>query len=246
MKKLLVLFATIALTCSCLESQTKIVREGGTEKDAQLPDDMFDLPELATIIAFKDGKLVADNVFDKKMRPKEYESIDIKQGDVIMMVNGKRVKSLQELRNAYTSAAIGSAVKLGIERNTETAIVSFDKADPEKMPKRRIMINKGDGHDLMIVPGAGLVVGSKGKEVVVEDILSDVPSTLTNADVKKGDVLTAVNETKVTSFKEFSDAFKKIGVGDKTTFHTTRKGKQLSFSFTKAEGGQQHIIKRSN
>jgi predicted metalloprotease with PDZ domain len=156
------------------------------------------------------------------------------------------VKSIQDLKEAYTGAAVSSQVKLGIERNAEMSIVSFEKADPGKLPKRRIMINKGggEGGDIMLVPGTGLLIGSKGKDVVVNDILSDGPSSFKDADVRKGDVLTAVNDAKVGSFKEFSDAYKKVAVGENVTFHTSRKGEHLSFSFKKVEGGQQRIIKR--
>jgi S1-C subfamily serine protease len=139
-------------------------------------------------------------------------------------------------------------VKFGIERSEQMSIVAFDKADPEKMPKRKIMINKGgdEGRDIMIVPGTGLLIGSKGKEVVVDDILTDVPSSLKDADVKKGDMITAVNDTKVSSFREFSEAYKNIAIGENITFHTSRKEKHLLFSFTKVEGGQQRIIKRED
>jgi S1-C subfamily serine protease len=246
-KKLFIIMIGVVLTCSTLaNAQKKIVRREGGDKGSMLPDDMFDLRELATIISVQDGKIVVDNVMEKRMRPKENESVDIQQGDVIMMVNGKRVKSLQDLKEAYASVAVGSPVKFGIERNKEMAMISFDKADPEKLPKRRIMINRGDGgRDIMMVPGTGLMIGSKGKEVVIEDMLDSDSPALKEADVKKGDIITAVNETTVTSFKDFSDAFKKIAVGDKVTFHTSRKDKPLSFSFTKAEGGQQRVIKRT-
>ena len=249
-KHLVIIVACMTLISSSLmDAQTKIIRREGGGRLAQMPDDMFDLPELASIITLRDGKLLVDNVLEKRMRPKEYESVDIQEGDAIMMVNGKRVKSLQDLKDAYASVAVGSPVKFGVERDKEMTIISFDKADPEKLPKRRIIMNKGDGggggRDLMIVPGAGLLVGSKGKEVTVEDILDDGSSALKGADVKKGDMITAVNATKVTSFREFSDAFKKINVGEKVTFHTSRKDQQLSFMFTKADGGRQRVIKRT-
>jgi len=248
-KTLFIVFTALSVFCSVfLQAQMKIIRRGEGGKQIVTEGDLFDLPELASLITLQKGKIVVDNVFEKNMRPKEYESVDIQQGDVILMVNGKKVKTIQDLKDAYSSAAVGSAVKFGVERNGQMTIVSFHKADPDKLPKRKIMINGGgdDGHDIMIVPGTGLLVGSKGKEVTVDDILADLPSSLKDADVKKGDIITAINDTKVKSFKDFSEAYEKITIGDKVTFHTSRNGKEVSFSFKKAEPGRQRIIKREN
>ena len=242
-----IVIALMVLSLS-LEAQMKIIRGGGDGKQTVMEGDIFDLPELGSLIMFQDGKVVVQNVFEKQMRPKAYESVDIQEGDVILMVNGKKLKSLKDLKDSYASASVGSAVKLGIERKGEMTIVSFDKADPDKLPKRRIMINNdgGEGHDILIIPGTGLLVGSKGKDVVVEDILKDIPSSLKDADVKKGDKITAVNDIRVKSFKDFSESFEKIAIGDNVTVHTSRNGKVLSFSFKKSEPKGQRIIKREN
>ncbi len=250
MKTFFIVFTALSVFCSAfLQAQMKIIRRGEGGKQIVTEGDMFDLPELASLITLQKGKIVVDNVFEKNMRPKGYESVDIQQGDIILMINGKKIKTIQDLKDAYSSAAVGSAVKFGIERNEQMTIVSFDKADPDKLPKRKIMINNGggdDGHDIMIVPGTGLLVGSKGKEVTVDEILTDLPSSLKDADVKKGDIVTAINDVKVKSFKDFSEAYEKITIGDKVTFSTSRNGKEISFSFKKAEPGRQRVIKREN
>ncbi|HTK83102.1 MAG TPA: PDZ domain-containing protein [Bacteroidota bacterium] len=242
----------VVVVASMADAQKKAVRREGGDKTMEktvvgMPDDMFDMAELAVIVGVQEGKVVIDNVMDKNMRPKENESVDIQPGDVIMMANGKRIKSIQDLKDAYAAAEIGSEVKLGLQRNDQMSIASFAKADPAKMPKRRIMINRGGegGRDMMMLSGAGMLVGSKGKEVTIEDVMSDGPSALKDADAKKGDLITAVNDTKVTSFKEFADAFKKVGVGEKVTIHTSRNNKNISFTFTKSDGGAQRIIRRT-
>lgn len=231
------------------EAQVKIIRRGGDGKTVRMSEDFADLPELGSIILLKDGKLVVDMVSEKNMRPKEYASVDIQEGDVIMMVNGKRVKSPKELKEQYSATATGSQVKLGIQRKEEMMIIAFDKADPEKLPKRKIMINGGDGDgpdDVMVIPNTGLFIGAKGKSVFIDKILTDIPSSsLKDADVKEGDAITGINGTKVGTFREFSGAYKKIAVGEKITITSSRKGKELSFSFTKSpEEGERRIIRR--
>jgi S1-C subfamily serine protease len=244
---LYVFFALTVLFGTLSESQVKIIRRGVPGKDGGSADDLVDLRELAAMVALTDGKLVVDNVFDKAMRPKGYDAVDIRQGDVILMVNGKRVKSAADLRQEYTSVPTGSSVKLGIQRNEKMLIVSFDKADPAKLPKRNIIIRHDDGsgsEDMMVVPHTGLIIASKGGKVYVDGILPDDSSAVKSSGVKEGDVVTTINGSPVTSFANFSAAYKEIPVGKDVTITTSRKGKTGSFSFKKADGGQQRVIKR--
>ncbi len=229
------------------ESQIKIIRKGGNGKEGPSQNDITEIPELAAIVVFDQGKAIVENVLDKKMRPKEYEAVDLRQGDTIMMLNGKRIKSLEDFKSLYSGAGIGSSIKLGIQRSDGMMIVAFDKADPEKLPKRNIVVRNGDGSDtddMMILPGTGILIGGKGKKVFVDKIIDDLPASMKDADVKEGDNVTGINGTLVSTFEEFSGAYKKIAVGKKVTIATSRKGKELSFSFTKAEGGHQRVIKR--
>jgi|ERR1041385_2989911 S1-C subfamily serine protease len=243
------LIVVVIMTTWSINAQTKIIRQGESGTMVTAEGEIFDIPEVASIITESKGNIVVENVLDVKMRPKEYESVDIKQGDVILMVNGKRVKTIAELKDTYASAEVGSAIKLGIQRNDEMMIASFAKADPEKLPKRRIVMrNGGDGgnENIMMLPYAGLIIGSKKDNVVIQGMIDNNTSVLKGADIKEGDIVTSINETKVSSFKDFSDTYKKIAVGEEVTIHTSRKEKELSFSFPKSESKEQRIIKRGN
>ena len=230
-----------------LESQMKIIRKGGNPKSHSEQEDIAELPELASFVLFKGGELVVDKVFEKTMRPKGYESVDIREGDVIVIMNGTRMKSLKEFKNVYASIPVGSSVKLGVERGEEVTTLSYDKADPEKLPKRRIVINEGDGSgadDILMLGSTGIFIGAKGKRIFIGKVIADLPSSLKDADVKEGDAVTGINGTSVGTFNEFSNAYKKIAVGEKVTIATSRKGKELSFSFSKSEDVGRRIIKR--
>lgn len=247
--RLLCIISIVTIASVALNAQEKIIRRGGNGIALTAEGDMVDVPEIASIIVEKNEKIIIGNVFDAKMRPKENESVDVKEGDAVLMVNGTRVKSLKDVKTAYTSAEIGSTIKLGVQRKEEMMIVSFIKSDPEKLPKRRIVMrNNGGGgdEDVMIISGIGLLVGSKKNSIVVQGFTDESSPANKGGEIKEGDNITAVNNTKVSSFKKFAESFKKIPVGDKVTFSLTHGGKERAFSFIKAEAKGQRVIKRTN
>jgi PDZ domain-containing secreted protein len=73
--------------------------------------------------------------------PKEYEDIDIQGGDIIKMMNGKRVKTTDAIKKIYEELEIGDEIKLGVKREDEMFIVTFKKADPAEM-KGKMMIRR--------------------------------------------------------------------------------------------------------
>ena len=63
--------------------------------------------------------------------PKEFESIDLQEGDRILMLNGKRVKSIGDLRDVYEALAVADSVQFGIKRDDQMRIVSYLKPKDE-------------------------------------------------------------------------------------------------------------------
>jgi len=81
-------------------------------------------------IAVKDnGRIVFNRVMPKESRAKEYQFVGIQEGDEILFLNGKRINSIDELKQFYTAIKKGDNVKLGIARKEKKFFVEFKKGD---------------------------------------------------------------------------------------------------------------------
>jgi PDZ domain-containing secreted protein len=94
------------------------------------------VPEIKGVIEFVDSQLKVAAVHPTSQESEK--SIDLKVGDLVLFVNGERVKTLESFNQNYENTTIGEEVKLGIKRGDERFIVSFKKADSSKF-KHKIM-----------------------------------------------------------------------------------------------------------
>jgi len=207
----------------------------------------LDIPELGAIIAKSDsGNLKVEHVMPAEARPKAYADVDIKSGDEILVVNGKRVKTIKEIERQYKAVPAGGEVKLGIQRGQEMMISRFAKADPKDLPRRKMMIVTSDGPegDIRPLPNLGVIIG-KGKEgVVVKEILENAAKAFTDAGVKAGDRLVSVNGKEIKNLDDFSNEFMAVSPGAKMTWVIAHDGKPLSISLVRPEPQGQVIIKQ--
>ncbi len=102
-------------------------------------ENLFMFLEFILVIAEEDGKVVVTLGPPDGTLTGEYKDIDIRKGDEIKMLNGKRVRTTAAIREVYEKLEIGDEIKLGVKRGDEMFMVAFPKADPEKM-KGRMMI----------------------------------------------------------------------------------------------------------
>ena len=216
----------------------------GTLPEHQMEGELFHIPELSAMIADDGGKLVVDHIMEPEMRAKGYEKTDVKEGDIILMANGKKLNGLPDLKDLYTTATVGATVKFGMKRTDEMLIASFIKADPKSMPRMRMMISHGEDEDFLGIPQVGLRFTSKGDDVVVKEVLPTASTELHGVDVKEGDVITKVNGSKITSFKSFETAYKNIRVGGGVKLIATRGGKSRTIAFSKPKDNGHVIIRR--
>jgi S1-C subfamily serine protease len=240
----LLLFVLLAATV--LEAQQmKIVRRGpgGDKTQTFNQDDLLMVPELAAVILAQDKEIVIDHIMEPEMRLKGHETTEAKEGDKVLMADGKRLTSIKELRALYEKAAPGATVKLGIRRGEEMVMASFVKADPKDLPKGRMMISTGgDDKDLMVVGGAGLFLTMKGKEIVVDKIISeDLPK---GADAHEGDVVTAVNGTSVKNLDELRANLGKAAAGSEVSLTLKRGSATSSVKYTKPKDEGRVVVRR--
>ncbi len=220
--------------------------------------EMFMFKELmAGVMQHEDGPQV-EFAMPSEQRLEVYRKVDIKQNDIIMMVNGKRIRTVDNLRKAFESIKIGEDVKLGIKRGKDMTIVSFAKGDPDKFPKMKITTMSGpagkgkdEGGAMTIVrggPGAvevamlsgtGILVAKKQDALVIMAFMEDGKQALGDADIQVGDRIVSFQGGEVTETDKLSELFDEIKVGEEITLVLAREKKEFTVTFAKPEGGKQ-------
>ncbi len=229
--------------------------------------EIFDIPELSAMIIGGEKELKIDFVAPKDMRLKGYEDVDVKEGDIILLLNGKRVKTIAALKEAYETSTIGDTVKVGIRRGTEMFFASFKKADPKTLPQRKIVIDDGPEGAPPHGEGAatrtfsfksaggadgarpilelGILAGVADKKVKVLQKLSLLGSSTPPVDLQAGDFLEMLNNKTFSSPDELAGLLEKIPVGEKVELKYSRGEKTLNMSFAKPEARGRVMIRRT-
>ncbi|MFN0159364.1 MAG: PDZ domain-containing protein [Bacteroidota bacterium] len=232
------LVVTLAVIAAVINSysQVRIVRGDSTGTMMQHVVEIFQLRELGALISSDKDHLRVDHIMPPEKRPKGYADVDLKEGDIILMANAKKVKDVAALKELYEGMKVGEVFKMGIRRDEAMMLVSFTIADSNNLPKMQMrMITAGDGGDVEALPALGLIISMKGKAVEVLDILPD--GAAPKAGAMKGDIVLELNGKKAATVKAFVDTYDSLPVGSNVTLKLDRDGKPVTFSFSKPVPG---------
>ncbi len=128
----------------------------------------------------------------------------IKAGDVIIAVNGKTIKSFSELRGKIGSIGANKKVKLTIIRDG-------DKEEFTVKLKQNQSTNIAASSIHRMLEGAQLENDNDNKGVIIANIVAGSPAQMVG--LKTGDIITAVNRTRITNIAQLRDYLKdKSGV----------------------------------
>jgi serine protease Do len=141
---------------------------------------------------------------------------DLRPGDVITAVDGKSVKTVQQLRDEVADKKPGSATRLDLVRGKEHLAINVT---PQAAPGVAGLAAKTHRFQSPAEPAAlGLTVTGLTKDLASQygvDLTSGVIVTAVEPDlpayqrgVKAGDVITAVNRRQVSTPQQFRDAVK--------------------------------------
>jgi hypothetical protein len=174
---------TLASLPNSAHAQKKMVMSVGGEGIEGQP---FIIPELGAIVVFKEKKLEVLNVMPDNARPKDYLEVDIKAGDILVMLNGARLKTIEDLKSAHDSASAGDNFKFGIKRGKEMRILQFAKADPKSMPKGHAMTMSmdaegGGGKPLAVLMGSGIIAEESDGKIVIGALMPDASDIFADA-----------------------------------------------------------------
>ncbi|KAF0140295.1 MAG: hypothetical protein FD122_2611 [Stygiobacter sp.] len=120
------------------------------------------LPEIKGIVLAENGKVVIGPIPDKDQRDGEYKNLDLAQGDEILFVNGKKIKSIDDFKKYYSEIKTGDNVKLAVQRDKDRFIVEFKKAEEAKGGQRIMKFSTdGKGGSNVKVENGKVIVGGK-------------------------------------------------------------------------------------
>jgi len=161
------------------------------------------------------------------------EKAGLKGGDVITAVNGKPVKTGNDLVNPIAQAPIGSKVKLDYVRDRaqkETSAVVEDRTRVFPTQAGRLGDQPGEGAPAefglrvdSLTPERASRVGMEGqKGVLVTDV--DPASFADDLNFNRGDVITEINREPITSVDDYKKAAAKLKPGENVVFKVLQRG----------------------
>ena len=250
----IVIAILVSLAAAAGAQQMKIIRagEGGG----------FLIPELMAFIGLEDKQLTISERLPVDRLPKEYQSIDIKKGDIILMVDGKKLSTPGELEKLYDKLAVGQEMKFGLKRGNDMLIASFKKADPSALPKMKRVItmdSEGEGGpddkqvrreinidgDAVPIIEVGIIFAAKDGKITVGDVMPGQGMGILTAEPKNGDVLVSLQGSSYITAEALQQSWDKIPVGDTVRLVLSRDGKETKSIFAKPEAMGEIRLKKS-
>jgi len=210
--------------------------------------EVFMLKELGAIISEGENGLAVLMVLPPEQRAKAYRDIDLQEGDVIMMFNGKRAKTSVQIEEAYDGLKIGDEIKLGIKRDKDMMIATLAKANPDDLPGQ-MKIMKSDSCPAsadMTLAGVGLMLTKDNGKLIIDDVLVGLADKFTGPLPEKGDVILKIQGTPISQPDQLSEIFDKIKTGEKVDMVLGRGDQEISTGFAKPDctQGKPMIIRK--
>jgi serine protease Do len=208
----------------------QILKNGKVERAylGILPQDVT--PAMAKAFGAKEAKgaVVSDITADS---PASHS--DLKQGDIIVEVNGKPIDDANQLRLQIGLLSPGSTVKLSVIRAGAPQQVMVKMGEFPSKEERASLDSKGTGSSLEGVSVENLTpetarqmrLSPETKGVVVADL--DPSSHAADAGLRPGDVIQQVNRQPVRSVQDFNHALASASKGDPTLLLVNREGNTL-------------------
>jgi Do/DeqQ family serine protease len=154
----------------------------------------------------------------------------IRQGDVIIALNGKEVKDPSHLQRAVAEAGIGTVAKILIMRDGKELELGITLASADAAPKQKQRAERGgrqqDGEADLI----GLIVenAEQGDGVVVADVARG--GAAAEAGIKRGDVIVSINRKRTATTAEYTRVIQQAAQSGSLTVLVRRGDASIYFA----------------
>lgn len=128
---------------------------------------------------------------DQVMKESAADEAGIQAGDIIVSVNGRSIKSFQELRAKVATMGAGAEVEFGLIRDGDKETVTATLGEASQTTET----TAGAIHPML----AGAALENKKSGVAITDIAQNSPAAASG--LQKGDLIVGVNRSKVSDLK---------------------------------------------
>jgi len=233
---------TLSITLFCLGAafaQTGYVTAGDAET--------FVLEELGAVMVQQGDDVKIVIVLPVDQRKAAWRDVDLQPEDFVLMANGKRIRTVEDIAELYKALNPGDELKLGIRRGQEMRLIGLTKADPAHLPRvqRMMVTSSGAGGSLTPVLGLGLVLTDREGAVVVQTVLPNAPEPIKNGGPVAGDAIVALNGSAVKDGPAFTSMYDELATGAamRLTFRHENREKTVELPKPDAPAGPA-IIRR--
>ncbi len=233
-----------ALTAACIA-----VPAAGQEMMRLDADNSLMLREIGLVAALEDGEIRVIT-----MMPGGHgggggmAGTEAKSGDVVLMINGRRVADLDAARAAYDAVAVGDEVKLAVRRDDRRFLVTFAKQDAAELEQghgivlRRMTVGgDGDGGDIRPILGLSIVASATDDGVSVAATLPIADTTLAD-----GDVIRQVGGENVTTLDQLETLVAAAAAGAPLEVVIERDGARQVLAIEKQEAEGRVMVRRGS
>ena len=207
------------------------VRVGG-------PEGSVAIPELGAIaIADEEsGETRIARVAAAEDRAAAFRGHDVAPGDIVLALNGTRIRQASDLAAAYDGVAIGDEVALGLRRDGRRWIERFTKTDPSELPQsRRVEVRmEGNPADMLPLMGLGVFFQRTGEGEPLR-VAAVVPHGAGAELFEAGDELLSINGERISDPAMGVQLWEAIPTGSEVRIEIQRAGETLAIDTTKPE-----------
>lgn len=195
--------------------------------------EIFLLKELGAVISDSDSGLTVLMVLPAEQRGTAYKNVDLREGDRVLMLNGKLMQSPGHLEKTYDQLAAGDELKLGIRRGRDMLIEALVKANPDDLPQQMMVKTCGDNPVSASLADAGLILKELNDKIVIDDVIPDLVKNFTGSKPEKGDIILKVQGSAVSAGEQVPEIYSAIRSGDRVELVLERQGREISSGFIK-------------
>lgn len=185
-------------------------------------------------------------VMDRMVPESNDDTPDIQQGDLIIFLDGERIASAEQFSKLLERIDVGEEIKLGIQRGESKMIRSFNRTEMQHAYSSneggqvRSFQFSGPGGGGLDLPNAnlwpaGFMVGEKGNQVVIGDVIPLPNKAEALEELKQNDAIVSLNDTPINTVDELLSGYEAIEVGDDVTLEYERNGERRQVLFKKPE-----------
>ena len=153
----------------------------------------------------------------------------IRQGDVIIGLNGVEVKDPSHLQRVVAEAGVGTIAKISVFRDGKSLDLKMTLASADNAPKQRQRAERGERQQDGEADQLGLIVeeAEQGGVVVVDAVRGGVAA---EAGIKRGDIIVSINRTRINTAAEYARVIERAGRQGKLTLLVRRGDASIYFA----------------